>query len=497
MWKKFCGYDILKIIKQGAVSLKSRTIVFTEPYKAELIPMEIKELGADDVLVRMVVSSISSGTERANFIGEPNVSIYSNATEAVFPRIVGYSSAGIVEKVGENVKELKVGDRVAMSKSIHSEYMVLNREFVYKIGSEDISLSEAALWYIAGFPAGAIRKCRLEFGEAAIVMGQGILGMIATKLLAAAGAAPIIAVDPDAGKRKKALEIGADFAFDPFEEGFAEKVKKATGGGASVAIEVTGNGKALDQVLDCMRRFGRVALLGCTRESDFTIDYYHKVHGPGIMLIGAHNLARPDSDSFGGWWCQRDEIEAIGKLTECGRLCLSDLVEERHSPEDAGEVFTRLAKEKVFPISQFDWGKLSGIYHCPVNDYQKNQYTLQYVKQQGECCLKEKIPGACCVRYDKCLKKWHLKIQLDDECLWYLSVFLHQDGSFEKYSLDKETANDSHYEFVEEQAVRKKLNAVGEEDKFFHEILIRYVKSCGGNELLNQILPYVTKQFHF
>ena len=76
-------------------------------------------------------------------------------------------------------------------------------------------------------------------------------------------------------------------------------------------------------------------------------------------------------------------------------------------------------------------------------------------------------------------------------------MFLHQDGSFEKYSLDKETANDSHYEFVEEQAVRKKLNAVGEEDKFFHEILIRYVKSCGGNELLNQILPYVTKQFHF
>ena len=39
-----------------------------------------------------------------------------------------------------------------------------------------------------------------------------------------------------------------------------------------------------------------------TRHSDFNIDYYRKVHGPGITLIGAHTNARPKSESHPGWW---------------------------------------------------------------------------------------------------------------------------------------------------------------------------------------------------
>ena len=55
-----------------------------------------------------------------------------------------------------------------------------------------------------------------------------------------------------------------------------------TGGVANVGIEVTGVGVGvgLDGILDCMARFGRVALLGCTRDKEFSIDYYRKVHGP-------------------------------------------------------------------------------------------------------------------------------------------------------------------------------------------------------------------------
>lgn len=340
------------------IEMKSKTIVFTEANKAELIERDVRAIGRDEVLVKMIVSSISSGTERANFVGEPNVSIYENTTEAVFPRIVGYSSSGIVEEIGEDVTHIKPGDRVAMTGSIHTQYIVIKERNVHKIESDEISFNEAALWYISCFPAAAIRKCHLEFGESAIVMGMGILGMIGVKLLSAAGAAPIIAVDPDKTKREKALEIGADYAFDPFDKDFVDKVKKATDGGVNVAIEVTGNGKALDQVLDCMKRFGRVALLGCTRQSDFTIDYYHKVHGPGISLIGAHTMARPHNESFSGLWCNRDEIRGLQNLTKCGRLILSDLVEEIHSPAEAQEIYTRLATEKTFPVVQFNWEAL-------------------------------------------------------------------------------------------------------------------------------------------
>ena len=125
-----------------------------------------------------------------------------------------------------------------------------------------------------------------------------------------------------------------------------------------MGIEVTGIGAGLNGILDCMAPFGRVALLGCTRNKDFTVDYYKKVHGPGITLIGAHTLARPKDESHGGWWTLPDDIAALMRLTEFGRIDLAKLVDETHSPEEAGEVYDRLAKEKSFPVVQFDWRKL-------------------------------------------------------------------------------------------------------------------------------------------
>ena len=333
--------------------MKSKTIVFTKVNTAELLERDVAAPGAGEVLVKLHTTTISSGTERANITGELNVSI-GPCTEVVFPRISGYSSTGTVEAVGEGVTSLKVGDRVCCSWTVHSQYVVKNEVDVSKL-PDSISFSEGALFHIATFPLAAIRKCRVELGESAIVMGMGVLGMCAVQLLRAAGAAPVIAADPVAEKRELALRLGADYALDPFDPDFAETVRSLTGGGAKAAIEVTGNGKALDEVLDCMAKFGRVALLGCTRHSDFTIDYYHKVHGPGITLIGAHTLARPETESHPGWWTTRDDREAIIRLTELGRLRLGQLVSETHSPAECYEVYTRLVNEKAFPVVQFDW----------------------------------------------------------------------------------------------------------------------------------------------
>lgn len=337
--------------------MKSKNIVFVKPNVAELIEEPIAELNDNDIIVKLCVSSISSGTERANLMGSKTTSWkVPEAKEAIFPRRVGYSSSGIVERVGKNVTRFKAGDRVVTWWGKHSQYLVINEKNAADI--ENVSFEDAALFHIATFPLAAIRKCRLEIGESAIVMGMGILGIIALQLLKAAGAAPIIAVDPDPKKREKALKSGADFAFDPYDENFAADVKKVTNGGAKVGIEVTGIGAGLDGILDCMALKGRVALLGCTRSSDFTIDYYHKVHGPGITLVGAHTHARPEYESSNGWWTQEDDIDALTKLTRLGRLKLSDIVDETYSPEDATAVYTRLANDKTFPIVQFDWRKL-------------------------------------------------------------------------------------------------------------------------------------------
>lgn len=336
--------------------MKTKTITFTAPCIAELVENEIGLPKENEVQVKLVVSSISSGTERSNLIGDPNVSP-SPGTPVIFPRTLGYSSSGVVTAVGSNATEFKVGDRVAMSWTVHTQYINMDKSCVYKI-SDNITFEDAALFHIGIFPLAAIRKCRLEIGESAIIMGMGVLGLVSISLLKLAGAAPIIAVDPVAEKREKALSVGADYALDPYDAEFAKKVKALTDGGANVGIEVTGIGAGLNGILDCMAKFGRVALLGCTRNKNFTIDYYHKVHAPGITLIGAHTLARPDFESHGGWWTQHDDIFAIKKLTEMGRIKLSDMIDEVHPPLEAPQVYTRLANEKTFPLVQFDWRKM-------------------------------------------------------------------------------------------------------------------------------------------
>ena len=354
--------------------MKNKSIVFTGANIAEFISEPVPEPAKDDVLIRLVRSTVSNGTERANLIGVPDnaTSIFRNCPDdqITWPRRGGYSSAGVVEAVGENVDTVKIGDRVALSWSVHSQYVCVPQKCAYRL-PENVSFEHGALTQISTFPMAAIRKCRLEIGESALVMGQGVLGQLAVVLLKAAGAVPVIAADPNPDKRNRALEIGADFAFDPSSPDFSEKVKSVTNqermvqngrspdAGAKVVVEVTGNGKALDVALDAIAPFGRLALLGCTRNSDFTINYYRKVHGRGVTMIGAHTDARPDNESSFGWWTTRDDALAFLKLLEHKRISLDGFVDEVHPPTDCADIYARLARSNAFPVLQFDWENLS------------------------------------------------------------------------------------------------------------------------------------------
>ncbi|MBE6594044.1 MAG: zinc-binding alcohol dehydrogenase [Ruminococcaceae bacterium] len=338
--------------------MQTKQIIFTAPYKAELLDVECLPPKSREVTVELIYSAISSGTERANFVGMRNSINASEDEEAVFPRTVGYSDVGIVREVGDAVKDISVGERVIVYWGKHRKYITVDRESVVKI-PDGVSDEEAALAFIATFPLAAIRKTRIEIGESALVMGLGILGILAVQELRAAGAYPVIAADPIAERRELALSLGADVALDPTEEGFCENVKKLSEGGVNVCIEVTGLGVGLVQALDCMRMMGRIALLGCTRSSKFEIDYYGKVHGKGISLIGAHTIARPNRESSAGLWTHADDIKALLSLLLGKRLNFRDMISEKHSPADAQEVYMRLANEKNFPIGVlFDWREI-------------------------------------------------------------------------------------------------------------------------------------------
>lgn len=339
----------------------SNQIIFPEVNRAGIVlnDMDTRPLAPNQIRVKTAISTISNGTEKANITGDLNIGISgAPPTEAHFPRGLGYSSSGTVVEVGKDVAELKAGDRVAMYGTFHSEYNVVAASHAVRL-EDGISFEEGALFYISTFPLAAIRKTQLEIGESKLVMGLGTLGLIAVAFARAAGAAPVIAVDPVAERRKKALRFGADYALDPFQNGFSDEVRRLTGGGAHTAIEVTGLGSGLDSCLDCMAPFGRVALLGCTRDKAFGIDYYRKVHGPGITLIGAHTLARPKHESHPHYFTHTDDMKATMRLIRYGRLDLISMIDETHSPKDCEAVYTRLINDKTFPtVVQFDWTRL-------------------------------------------------------------------------------------------------------------------------------------------
>ena len=342
-------------------NINIKKIVFTGLNTAELIDAQCPSPGPGEVTVEIAYSAVSAGTERANITGDKNVHIGPPANEAVFPRESGYSASGIIAETGSSVKSVKAGDRVVVYWGRHAGRITINEHNVVKIEDDALPLSEAAITMIASFPLAAMRKTRLELGESAMVTGTGILGMFAVQLCHAGGAYPVIAVDPAADRREMALGLGADYAFDPTCPGFIKDVMKASGGGVNVVIEATGRGEGFVQSLDCMAKFGRIALLGCTRDPNFIVDYYRKIHGPGITVIGAHTLARPERESYPGCWTHRDDISALLHLISGKRLDFGGMIGEIHSPAEAPAVYNRLIENR-FPIGVlFDWSRLNNL----------------------------------------------------------------------------------------------------------------------------------------
>ena len=274
-----------------------------------------------------------------------------------FPCLPGYCGVGIVEGFGAGVKNLSIGDRVLVYHGTHSSYAVLPQERVTKVEDDSIDSLEAAFVVIATMGLGGVRKLELELGESAMVMGLGLLGMFAVQFLSRSGANPLIAVDLNEKRRELAMKLGADFALNPANENFVEQVKEITKGkGINACVEVTGVSKAMSQALDCASYMGRISLLGCTRVSDCNVDYYQKVHKPGVKLIGAHNFIRPKVESYPHHWTHHDDCRAILNLISAKKVNVLPMVSRVVSPERASEIYKQLCEDKNFPMGTvFDW----------------------------------------------------------------------------------------------------------------------------------------------
>ena len=200
----------------------NRQIIFCEKNVARLCEVEERAAGRGEVKVRTLYTAISSGTERANLIGDPYTNGSVREARVHFPWYVGYSGSGIVESVGEGVSSVKPGDRVVIYWGKHQLYNVLPEENVVKINDPDIDMKEAAFVFISTFSLAAVRKVAIELGESCLVVGAGPLGMFALQYAHLCGAVPVIVSDPNPRRRELALKLGADVALNPHQKDYAE-----------------------------------------------------------------------------------------------------------------------------------------------------------------------------------------------------------------------------------------------------------------------------------
>ena len=340
--------------------LDARVVVAKEPGKVSLETIQIDEktLPPDQVLVKTDYSAISAGTECAWISGNAN-----NDAQK-FPYYPGYSAVGHVVRIGSEVKNFAVGDRVIAPWGGHRSYIMSPSEPVWfgahKIADDRISMLDAACVHIASFPMLGVRKLKIELGEPVMIAGLGILGQIALQAARYSGAMPLLACDFSPERRALALKMGADAVFDPQDPDFIEQVKAASGGrGVRAVVEVTGKAAALKQALKYTAKMGRISLLGCTRIPDCPIDFYRDVHQPGITLIGAHTSNRPMRESRPGEWTEHDDYDAILKFLAAGRFDFASLISQVVSPADCGTIYDTLLHTKNPPMGiVYDWSLL-------------------------------------------------------------------------------------------------------------------------------------------
>ena len=328
-------------------------IVFESIGTAELKPFEVPQPKAGEVILENEYTVVSAGTERANLMNLPNTSLE-------FPYHPGYCGIGRVIAVGDGVENAKIGNRALSYLSGHRSHAVQSAADLTVVNDDRIESLDAAFVVIAAMGIQGVRKLKLELGESVMVIGLGLLGVFATQAAALSGAIPVIVSDFDRKRRELALTLGADHAFSPDEEGLPERIRELTNGkGPDAIVEVTGAAVALQQALTYVAWQGRISLLGCTRVSDASIDFYKYVHQRGVSLIGAHTFVRPKVDSYPGYWTTQDDFRTLLALIAARKLKVQPIISEIVSPESAPAIYKRLAEEKNPPLGiVFDWSKI-------------------------------------------------------------------------------------------------------------------------------------------
>ena len=315
--------------------MRGKRVVWPERAKVDIEEFEIPSLNDDEVLVESECTLISPGTERAFLLGLPN-------TRGGFPARPGYSNIGRVIAVGKAVTNCPIGERVA-STGGHTSHFVTEPNRLIQMDAADVPAEEAVFFNLGAIALQGVRKARIELGETTLVLGQGLVGLLALQLARVSGAVPAIAADLTDSRLNVSKSIGADCTLNPEDADFAEQLAAVTNGdGPAVVIEATGHPDAISTALDVAGWGARVIILASTRGETPNVNFYRDVHKKGLMLYGAHNSIRPRHETSPHFWTLEDDSRLLLSLIAQKRFSVAPLITHRVRGEEAPKAYQLL-----------------------------------------------------------------------------------------------------------------------------------------------------------
>ena len=235
----------------------------------QLEDVPVPEIDSQQVLIKTYVTLISRGSELfRRYILE----------ESVPHSMMGYSLAGVVEKIGADVTDYRVGQKV-MAVASHAEYAVKNAftesERLCPV-ADDVSFEEATFLPLATSAVAWSDSSGVQSGDTIAILGQGLVGSLMLQVLRGFDPQRIIVVDALALRCQLADQLGADVVINAANEDPVVAVKELTGGkGVDLVIDCVGGHagvKSFGQAQDMVRVRGTIQLIALYQQAPLQLD---------------------------------------------------------------------------------------------------------------------------------------------------------------------------------------------------------------------------------
>lgn len=305
--------------------MKRHALHFTAPYQVTVREEPLAMPTAGQILVQTVLSAISSGTELLVYRGQVptdmavDASIPALGGDFDFPLKYGYATVGRVVGLGSDVAPEWDG-RVVFAFQPHQSHFVTTPAEVLPL-PPGISPHQAAFLPNMETAVNLLMDGHPLIGEQVVVVGQGIVGLLTTSLLARFPVGRLVSLDRYAVRREHSLGLGAQLSVDADAPDVVAQLGIALrdgslAGGADLTYELSGNPAALDLAISATGFGGRVIIGSWYGRKRAVIDLGGRFHRSRIQLISSQ--VSSIAPEWTGRWTKTRRLQLAWRMLEHG-----------------------------------------------------------------------------------------------------------------------------------------------------------------------------------